>query len=96
MRPRIRRRIRGPPGVNYFKPAGIRMQELSEVILSYDEYEVVRLIDFEEIGQIKAGKKMTISQPTLSRLLKNARKKISEAIIEGKAIRICGGNYKLR
>jgi uncharacterized protein len=96
MRPRIRRRIRGFPGVNYFKPAGLRLSEINEIILNYEEFEAVRLIDFEEIGQIKAGEKMGISQPTLSRLLKTARKKISEAIILGKAIRIYGGNYRFK
>lgn len=95
MRPRIRRRIRRLPRVNYFKPAGIRMKELQEIVLNCEEFEAIRLVDFEEIGQLKAGKKMNISQPTLSRLLKNGRKKISEAIIQGKAIRICGGDYKI-
>jgi len=87
-RPRLRRRVRGRPNANYFKPAGVRMIELEEKTISIDEFEAIRLIDLEEIGQIKAGELMQISQPTLSRLLKSARKKISEAIIKGKAIRI--------
>ncbi|HUW43762.1 MAG TPA: DUF134 domain-containing protein [Bacillota bacterium] len=95
-RPRICRRVRFRPEITYFKPAGIRMVELEEVILTFDEYEVVRLIDLENIEQAKAGKMMKISQPTLSRLLKSARKKISDAIVHGKAIRIEGGNYKFR
>jgi len=94
-RPRIRRRIRFMPGVTYFKPAGITMASLNEVILTVEEYEAIRLIDFKEAEQTKAGKKMKISQPTLSRLLKSARKKISDAIINGKAIRIQGGTYKM-
>ncbi len=83
------------PEVTYFKPAGVPLAGLNEVVLSVDEYEAVRLVDLEEIGQKKAGKKMKISQPTLSRLLKSARKKISDAIINGKAIKIQGGDYKL-
>jgi len=74
--------------VNYFKPAGIRMTELEEVVLELSEFEAIRLVDLEGIEQGEAGKKMEISQPTLSRLLSSARKKISEAIIKGKAIRI--------
>jgi predicted DNA-binding protein (UPF0251 family) len=93
-RPRICRRVRFRPGVTYFKPAGVRMIDLDEVVLTVDEYEAVRLVDLEEVGQGKAGKQMKISQPTLSRLLKSARKKISKAIIKGKAIRIEGGSYK--
>ena len=95
-RPRICRRIRKEPNATYFKPAGIRMNHLNEVILTLEEYEAIRLIDLENIEQIKAGQMMKISQPTLSRLLKSARKKISDAIINGKAIKIQGGNYELK
>jgi predicted DNA-binding protein (UPF0251 family) len=94
-RPRIRRRIRFMPEVTYFKPAGVPMADLDESVLTLEEYEAIRLVDLEEIGQSKAGKQMKISQPTLSRLLKSARKKISKAIIQGKAIKIQGGTYKM-
>ncbi len=87
-RPCIRRRVRGRPNSYYFKPAGIRMIDLEETILSLDEFEAVRLIDFQQISQEQAANKMKVSQPTLSRILKSARKKISDAIIKGKAIRI--------
>jgi len=94
VRPRICRRIFFQPDVTYFKPAGIPMRALEEVSLTYEETEAIRLIDYEGERQEIASKKMKISQPTLSRLLESARKKISEAIIKGKAIRIEGGNYK--
>ena len=87
-RPCIRRRIRGKPRTNYFKPAGVRLAELEEVVLELSEFEAIRLVDLENVEQNKAGEMMGISQPTLSRLLKSARKKISQAIIKGKAIRI--------
>lgn len=87
-RPRIRRRIRGRPNSSYFKPVGIRLIDLEESILKMDEFEAIRLIDYLEIGQIEACKKMNISQPTLSRLLQSARKKISQAIVKGQAIKI--------
>ena len=61
-----------------------------------DEYEAMRLVDLEEVEQGKAGKQMKISQPTLSRLLSSARRKISEAIVKGKAIRIEGGSCRFR
>ena len=95
-RPRICRRIRFRPDVTYFKPAGVRMIDLDEVILAIDEYEAMRLVDLEEVEQGKAGKQMKISQPTLSRLLSSARRKISEAIVKGKAIRIEGGSCRFR
>ncbi len=87
-RPRCRRRICGKPRANYFKPAGARVRELQEVVLEMDEFESIRLIDLEGIEQTEAGEKMNISQPTLSRLLKAGRKKIADALINGKAIRI--------
>jgi len=87
-RPFIRRRVRGRPNSSYFKPAGIPLRNLEEVELNLPEFEAIRLIDFEETPQEKACKKMEISQPTLSRVLKSARKKLSKAIIEGKAIKI--------
>ncbi len=87
-RPCIKRRIRGNPNSYYFKPRGIRMKQLEENLLTIDEFEAIRLIDLEEIPQEQAAQKMHISQPTLSRILKSARKKISEAIIKGKAIKI--------
>jgi len=95
VRPRLCRRIFLKPGVTYFKPRGIPLRELGENVLQIDEYEAIRLVDLEEIEQELASKKMNISQPTLSRLLKSARKKISDAIIKGKAIKIEGGNFKL-
>jgi len=87
-RPCIRRRVRGRPNSSYFKPVGIRMIELDEIILTLPEFEAIRLIDLNEISQGEAGKKMKISQSTLSRTLQSARKKLSDAIVNGKAIRI--------
>lgn len=94
-RPRIIRRIFFDPKVTYFKPAGIMLRDLQDNILTKDELEAVRLIDYEEMEQTKAAKRMKISQPTLSRVLKSARKKISDAIVNGKAIKIQGGVYKM-
>ena len=64
------------------------MTDLNEIVLSMPEFETIRLIDFKEISQIEAGNKMNISQSTLSRILFSGRKKIADAIINAKAIRI--------
>ena len=95
-RPRRCRRVFSEPNVTFFKPAGIRMIELEESILTVDEFEAVRLKDLEGIEQEEAAKKMNISQPTFHRLLLVARKKIADAIVNGKAIKIHGGNYRVR
>jgi len=94
-RPRRIRRIAFQPDVTYFKPVGVPLLGLNEISLSFDEVEAIRLIDSEGIEQIKASKKMKISQSTLSRLLKQGRKKLADAIIKGNAIRIQGGNFKM-
>lgn len=87
-RPRLRRKIRGNPKSSYFKPAGIRIRELQETLLTMEEFEAVRLKDFEQFDQKIAAEKMQISQPTFHRIILSARKKISDAIINGKAIKI--------
>ncbi len=94
-RPRRCRRVGFKPDVTYFKPAGVRMIELEESILSVDEFEAVRLKDLEELNQEACAKKMNISQPTFHRLVNSARKKIADAIVNGKAIKIEGGSFEL-
>jgi predicted DNA-binding protein (UPF0251 family) len=95
VRPRLCRRVRFNPNVTYFKPRGIPLKRLEETILNVDEFEAVRLKDLEGLEQDECARKMNISQPTFHRLVLSARKKIADAIINGKAIRIEGGNYRL-
>lgn len=64
------------------------MSALEEVDLKMDEFEALRLCDFNEMGQVEAAQKMKISQSTLQRLLESARKKVASALVEGKAIKI--------
>lgn len=66
------------------------MNELEEINLTLEEIETIRLKDFEGLEQSQAAEKMKISQPTFHRTLLSARKKISDAVINGKAIRIEG------
>jgi uncharacterized protein len=88
-RPCRRRRIRGRPNSSYFKPAGIGMVDLEESSLGIAEFEAIRLVDFEELSQDEACLKMEVSQSTLSRVLKSGRRKVADAIVNGKAIKIC-------
>ena len=68
---------------------------MKEINLNVEELEAIRFKDYEEIEQTEAADKMHISQPTFHRMLKEARKKIADALINGKAIKIQGGNYKM-
>ncbi|MBU3935580.1 DUF134 domain-containing protein [Patescibacteria group bacterium] len=87
-RPKKFRCLRFRPEVHYFKPRGIPLRQLEEVILLPDELEALKLHDIDGLNQIDASVKMKISQPTFARILDKAYKKIADAIINGKAIRI--------
>jgi predicted DNA-binding protein (UPF0251 family) len=92
-RPRICRRIRCEPNVRYFKPRGVPLSYLENVNLAVDEFEAIRLKDLEGLEQTTAAKSMGVSQPTFHRVIESARKKVADALTNGKAIRIEGGNY---
>lgn len=87
-RPRIPRCLRFNPRVYYFKPRGIPLRMLEEVTLAPDELEAIKLHDVNRLEQKKAAKKMKISQPTFARTLDRAYKKIADALINGKSVRI--------
>ena len=87
-RPRKFRKIRFRPRSNYFKPQGIPMRALEEVVLRQDEMEAIRLCDLEELDMIGAAEKMQVSKSTIHRLLESAHKKIADGLISGKAINL--------
>ena len=88
VRPRKARCVRGEVNILYFKPQGIPLRRLEEVVLNRDEFEAIRLYAHEDLNQIDAAQKMNISQPTFARILDRANKKIAQALVLGKAIRI--------
>jgi predicted DNA-binding protein (UPF0251 family)/DNA-directed RNA polymerase subunit RPC12/RpoP len=94
-KPKKDRRVEFPPRVVYFKPQGIPMVQLAQVVLHVDEYEAVRLVDREKLDQEQAAKRLGVSRATCARILESARQKIAEALVEGKAIRIEGGSFVL-
>jgi len=90
-RPRLCRRIRFNPNVTYFKPQGVPMRFLEIIELTAEEVEALRLKNVQGLDQQEAAKKMNTSQSTFQRILSSAYKKISDALINGKAIKIiCG------
>jgi predicted DNA-binding protein (UPF0251 family) len=88
VRPIKPRKLCFNPNVTYFKPRAIPLSSLEEVELKLDELEALKLCDFEKLEQKEAARKLKISQSTLQRILASARKKVSEALVKGKAIRI--------
>ncbi|MGI5875284.1 MAG: DUF134 domain-containing protein [Dethiobacteria bacterium] len=93
-RPPISRKVAFLPVLTYFKPAGVPMKILEEVHLRIEELEAVRLKDLEKLDQEACAEQMGISRPTFHRIITSARHKLALALVEGKAIRIEGGNYK--
>jgi len=87
-RPRLCRRIRFNPQITYFKPQGVPMRHLEVVELSTEEVEALRLKNIKELDQVDCAEKMNTSQSTFQRILTSANKKITNALIGGKAIQI--------
>ncbi len=87
-RPKKCRCIKCSPNTSYFKPKGIPIFQLEEVSLSLDELEAIRLADHEGHYHEAAAIRMKVSRATFGRILNEARKKVAEAIVEGKALRI--------
>ena len=94
-RPKKSRIVRYNPEVSYFKPRGIPMYDLEEVQLTVDEREAIRLADLLKMPHEDAGRKMGVSRATFSRIIQKARRIIADAIINGKAINVQGGSYKI-
>ena len=84
------RRVCGTPGTDYFKPRGIPLSNLQEIGLTLDEFEAIRLADLEGLYQEDAAKRMAISRQTFGNIITVAHKKIADAIVNGKALKIEG------
>jgi predicted DNA-binding protein (UPF0251 family) len=95
VRPQKNRLVAFNPGVSYFKPRGIPMIDLEEVKLTVDEREALRLADYQDMSHEDAGSKMGVSRATFGRIVQRARKIVADALINGKAINVGGGNYTL-
>jgi predicted DNA-binding protein (UPF0251 family) len=95
VRPRKDRLVAFNPEVSYFKPRGIPMIDLEEVALTVDEREALRLADLDGLSHEEAGRCMGVSRATFGRIIQKARQAVADALINGKAINIEGGNYKM-
>ena len=95
-RPKCCRHVGCMPDKNYFKPRGIPSSQLEEVVLSLDEYEAVRLADFDGLYQEQAALSMNISRQTFGRIIAEAHRKIADVLINGKALKIEGGDVAIK
>ena len=95
-RPCCLRHVGFRPNAGFFKPAGIPACTLEQVTLTLDEVEALRLADLEGLYQEQAAEKMKISRPTFSRIIEEARRKVADALVHGKALRLEGGVVKIK
>ena len=92
-RSRICRCVERAPRVTYFKPRGIPMYELTQVVLSVEGLEAIRLADIEGLTTEKAAQRMRVSRHTFGRILNEGRRIVADALIHGRALCIEGGTY---
>ena len=95
-RPSKCRVVGATPATTFFKPRGVPMQELTEIYLSLDGFEAMRLADIEGLKQEKAAKQMGVSRQTFGRILAGARRTVTEALLHGNALRVDGGNFEMK
>lgn len=94
-RPRKWRKVCCLPASTVFGPLGPVDDEPSVIIMTVDEYETIRLIDYEGMTQEECSESMMVARTTVQRIYNDARKKLSSALVEGNIIRIEGGDYQL-
>ncbi len=87
-RPPCPRTIDHSPPVTFFKPAGIPLRDLEEVILRRDEAEALRLVDVEDLYHAEAAKRMGVSRQTFDRIIRRAHQTTAKALVHGLALRI--------
>ena len=85
-RPKIPRQICGSPAQSCFKPNSVPLANLERVFLQPDEFEAIRLVDFQGMQQQQAAVEMGVSRQTLANLVKSARKKVADSLLNGKAL----------
>ncbi len=86
------RRIQVPPVIKGMSVYGVRGRKSNEVILRLEEYEAIRLLDYQGLTQEQASVHMDVSRPTLTRIYEEARNKVATAFVEGRDLLFKGGD----
>jgi len=86
------RRIQVPPVIKGMSVYGVRGRKSNEVVLRLEEYEAIRLLDYQNLTQEQAAVHMDVSRPTLTRIYEEARNKVATAFVEGRDIIFRGGD----
>ena len=94
-RPRKWRKVCCLPDSTQFGPLNVPINQEHFVTMTIDEYETIRLIDIEGFTQEECANQMNVARTTIQGIYNDARKKIAESLVNGKVLRIEGGDYKL-
>jgi len=94
-RPRKWRNVCCLPESSRFGPLDFHVDADCFIIMTVDEYETIRLIDLEGLSQEECANKMNVARTTVQGIYSDARKKIAESLVNGKVLKIEGGDYKL-
>ncbi len=79
----------------YFKPRATPLYELEEIILQLDEFQAIKYAELDRKDQTAAAVDMKISRQTFGNILASARRKLADAVVNGKALKIDGGPIKI-
>ena len=93
-RPRKCRKVCRLPDNSGFVPVE-KTSETEPIVLNVDEYEALRLIDREGFSQEQCGEYMKVARATVQQIYTSARKKLADALVEGRLLTISGGDYRL-
>lgn len=94
-RPVKYRRVCELPDINLFGALNRPIQMKDAIVMSIEEFETIRLIDHEGLMQEECAVRMNVARTTVQRIYVDARKKVADALVHGKVLRIEGGNYEL-
>ena len=94
-RPRKRRRLWRDPQAAVFKPVGVPLESLPQIILHHEELEALRLADVDGHHQTEAARQMGVSRSTFQRILTEARRKVAQALVQEAALLVEGGTFRL-
>ena len=92
-RPKLCRIISDMPGIQGFRPIGVPMPDSEPVVLLYEEYEALKLMDYKGLTQEESSVLMDLSRPTFTRIDEKARRSVAQAFVEGRALVIEGGHF---
>ncbi len=94
-RPRKWRKVCSLPESNEFGPLAPRIHQEYLLMMTIDEYEAIRLIDLQGFTQEECAEQMRIARTTVQRIYNDARKKLADSLVNGKVLKIVGGDYQL-